>query len=386
MPLNGCEILEEHSPLPHFKLLYKSPDGSARMGVVQTAHGSFETPAFLPVGTAGSVKGMTPAELKNLDVKAILCNAYHLYLRPRHDFIAKRGGLHKFIGWDRPILTDSGGYQIFSQNLLTKINDEGVLFRSHLDGSTHFLSPEKVIEIEEAIGADIIMPLDECLPYGSDYEKTNKSLDRTLGWEIRAKKAQTRNDQHLYGLLQGGFYSDLRKKAAETILNIGFDGIAIGGVSVGEPQEEMLKVLERVVPIIPDHLPRYLMGVGKPEDIVLAVCRGVDFFDCVLPTRHARTGELFTSYGEISIRNAQYKEDDRPLDRNCSCYTCKNFSRAYLRHLFMAKEISAIVLNATHNLYYYVALMKQLREAIQNGTLAQFCKRFFQMRTGGQID
>jgi queuine tRNA-ribosyltransferase len=329
---------------------------------------------------------MTPEELKRLQVKAILCNAYHLYLRPGHDFIAKRGGLHTFIGWDRPILTDSGGYQIFSQNLLTKINDEGVIFRSHLDGSEHFLSPEKVVEIEEALGADIIMPLDECLPYGADYNKTDLSLDRTLGWERRAKKAKTRTDQYLYGLLQGGFYHDLRKKAAETILNIGFDGIAIGGVSVGEPQEEMLTVLEGVLPMIPSHLPRYLMGVGKPEDIVLAVCRGVDFFDCVLPTRHARTGELFTSYGEISIRNAQYKEDDRPLDSDCSCYTCQNFSRAYLRHLFMAKEILAIRLNVEHNLYYYTALMRKLREAIEKDTLPQFCKDFFQARRSRDAD
>jgi len=367
--------------IPHFKLLYKSNEGSARLGLIQTPHGSFETPAFLPVGTAGSVKGMTTEELKKLEVTAILCNAYHLYLRPGHDFIAKRKGLHAFMSWDRPILTDSGGYQIFSQNRLTKVTDEGVLFRSHLDGSAHFLSPEKVIEIEEAIGADIIMPLDECLPYGADYEKTDQSLNRTLVWALRAKKAQTRSDQYLYGLLQGGFYPDLRKKAIETILSIGFDGIAIGGLSVGEPQEEMLNVLEGVLPIIPNHLPRYLMGVGKPADIVEAVCRGVDFFDCVLPTRHARTGELFTSKGEISIRNAQYKEDDRPLDSDCCCYTCKNFSRAYLRHLFMAKEILAIRLNAEHNLYYYIGLMKQLREAIRNVTLSQFCKKFFQGRT-----
>ncbi len=371
---------------PHFNLIKTSTDSPARLGLIQTAHGSFETPAFLPVGTAGSVKGMTPDALKRLDVKAILCNAYHLYLRPGHDFIAKRNGLHAFIGWDRPILTDSGGYQIFSQNRLTKISDEGVLFRSHLDGSEHFLSPEKVVEIEEALGADMIMPLDECLPYGADYDRTDQSLDRTLGWALRAKKAQTRSDQHLYGLLQGGFYPDLRKKAAETILNIGFDGIAIGGLSVGEPQQEMLKVLEGVLPMIPPHLPRYLMGVGKPADMVEAVCRGIDFFDCVLPTRHARTGELFTSRGEISIRNAQYKEDDRPLDRDCACYTCQNFSRAYLRHLFMAKEILAVVLNATHNLYYYVGLMRQLREAIANESLPQFCKNFFQMRTGGPID
>ncbi|MEK7286048.1 MAG: tRNA guanosine(34) transglycosylase Tgt [Nitrospirota bacterium] len=369
----------------HFTLTHRSRTTSARLGQIQTAHGSFETPAFLPVGTAGSVKGMTPVELKSLNVPAILCNAYHLYLRPGHDFIAKQKGLHSFIGWDRPIVTDSGGYQIFSQNRLTKISDEGVLFRSHLDGSEHFLSPEKVIEIEEAIGADIIMPLDECLAYPSDYEKTEKALSRTLLWAARCKAAHKRPNQTLYGLVQGGFYPELRKRAVEAILNIGFQGIAIGGVSVGEPQEEMLKILECVLPPIPDHLPRYLMGVGRPEDIVEAALRGVDFFDCVLPTRHARTGSLFTSAGEISIKNAQYKEDERPLDPLCACYTCKNFSRAYLRHLFMAKEILAIRLNAEHNLYYYAALMKRLREAIANDTILEFRLAFYKARTGDQI-
>ncbi|MEK7747873.1 MAG: tRNA guanosine(34) transglycosylase Tgt [Nitrospirota bacterium] len=376
--------LSNKSP-QHFTLIHKSETTSARLGLIQTAHGSFETPAFLPVGTLGSVKGMTPVELKQLNVPAMLCNAYHLYLRPGHHFIAQRKGLHAFMGWDRPIVTDSGGYQIFSQQLLTKISDEGVLFRSHLDGSKHFLSPEKVIEIEESIGADIIMPLDECLPYQSDYEKTEKALTRTLLWAARCKQAQKRQDQTLYGLVQGGFYPDLRKRAIETILSIGFQGIAIGGVSVGEPQEEMLKVLDQVLPQIPHHLPRYLMGVGRPEDIVEAAIRGVDFFDCVLPTRHARTGSLFTSAGEISIRNAQYKEDDRPLDPNCDCYTCKNFSRAYLRHLFMAKEILAIRLNAEHNLYYYTALMRRLREAIANNTVLEFRLGFYQARTGDSI-
>jgi queuine tRNA-ribosyltransferase len=365
----------------HFSLTYKSDNASPRCGIVQTAHGVFETPAFLPVGTLGSVKGMTPEELKRLNVSALLCNAYHLYLRPGHDFIAKQKGLHRFMGWDRPILTDSGGYQIFSQNRLTKITDEGVLFRSHLDGSEHFLSPETVIAIEEGIGADIIMPLDECLPYPSEYKTTATSLDRTLSWAIRCHQARKRQDQYLYGIVQGGFYPDLRKKAVEALLEVGLDGIAIGGLSVGEPQEEMLKVLEPVVPLIPETTPRYLMGVGRPEDIVEAVLRGIDFFDCVLPTRHARTGILFTSRGDLNIRHAQYKEDEQPLDPECDCYSCKNFSRAYLRHLFMAKEILAVRLNTEHNLYYYQSLMGGLREAIRNNTFAQFRNRFYQGRS-----
>lgn len=362
----------------HFRITHQSSTTHARCGIVQTAHGSFETPAFLPVGTKGAVKGMMPSDLTRLGVTAILCNAYHLYLRPGHEFIRQHQGLHRFIGWDRPILTDSGGYQIFSLNLLTKINNEGVQFSSHLDGSKHFLSPEKVIEIEEGLGSDMMMPLDECMPYPSDYQKTKESLDRTLSWAIRSKQAKTRLDQYLYGIVQGGFYPDLREKALEGILKINMDGIAIGGVSVGEPQEEMLKVVAGVAPHIPAHLPRYLMGVGRPEDMIEAVICGIDFFDCVLPTRHARTGSLFTSEGEISIRNAQYKEDDRPLDPLCGCYTCKNFSRAYLRHLFIAKELTAIRLNTEHNLYYYLALMESLREAIKKESLAEIRKGFYE--------
>jgi queuine tRNA-ribosyltransferase len=364
----------------HFTVTQKSETTSARCGIVNTAHGSFETPAFLPVGTVGSVKGMSPADLIELDVTAILCNAYHLYLRPGHSFIQRFKGLHRFMAWDRPIVTDSGGYQIFSQNLLTKISDEGVLFRSHRDGSEHFLTPEKVIEIETALGSDIMMPLDECLAYPSNYEKTNQSLDRTTSWLIRSKNAKSSADQSLYGIVQGGFYKDLREKAVHAILEIGLDGIAIGGLSVGEPQEEMFRVLEEVIPPIPTAHPRYLMGVGRPEDIVGAVLRGVDFFDCVLPTRHARTGLLFTSEGEIAIRNAQFKEDENRLDPVCGCYTCQNFSRAYLRHLFMEKEILAVRLNTIHNLYYYLALMKGLREAIRQNALTQFCKSFYQQQ------
>jgi len=367
----------------HFQLLYRSEGTPARRGVVRTFHGEIQTPAFMPVGTLGSVKGMSPEDLERLGAEIILGNAYHLYLRPGHEFIARRGGLHSFIGWNHPILTDSGGYQLFSLNVLTKVTDEGVTFQSHLDGSRHFITPERAIEIEEGLGADIIMAFDECLPYPSDYTKTAASLDRTLDWARRCKSAHHRQDQFLYGIIQGGFYEDLRKKATEDLLEIGFDGIAVGGLSVGEPQEQMLHILDEVVPLIPETFPRYLMGVGTPEDLVEGVARGVDLFDCVLPTRHARTGALFTSQGELHIRNAQYAEDDGPLDPACGCYTCRNFSRAYLRHLFMAKEILAIRLNTIHNLYYYLTLMRGLREAIEQNTLERFRNEFYQRRRPG---
>lgn len=364
----------------HFRLLHSTQEIPARRGVVRTFHGEIQTPAFMPVGTLGSVKGMSPEDLERLGAQIILGNAYHLYLRPGHEFIARRGGLHSFIGWDRPILTDSGGYQIFSLNLLTKVTDEGVTFQSHLDGSRHFITPEKAIEIEEGLGADIIMAFDECLPYPSDYAKTAASLERTLDWARRCKAAHRRGDQFLYGIVQGGFHEDLRKKGAEGLLEIGFDGIAIGGLSVGEPQEQMLHILDEVVPLIPETFPRYLMGVGTPEDLVEGVARGIDLFDCVLPTRHARTGSLFTSRGEIHIKNARYTEDDRPLDADCGCYTCRNFSRAYLRHLFMAKELLAIRLNTLHNLYYYLTLMEGLCQAIEKNTLGSFRNEFYQKR------
>jgi len=365
---------------PHFEVLHRTVNSPVRLGKVRTAHGDIRTPAFMPVGTAGSVKGMSPADLQGLDAEIILCNAYHLYLRPGHEMVKRRGGLHRFIGWEGPILTDSGGYQVFSLKGLTKIDEEGVRFQSHIDGSRHMMTPERAIEIESALGADIIMAFDECLPYPSDHRSTELSLARTLRWAERSKAAHHRDDQFLYGIVQGGFFDDLRKKGLEGLLNMGFDGIAIGGLSVGEPQEAMLSVLEGVVPLIPTVLPRYLMGVGRPEDLVEAVCRGIDLFDCVLPTRHARTGSLFTHQGEIHIKNACYTEDDAPLDASCECYTCRNFSRAYLRHLFMAKELLAIRLNTLHNLYYYLRLMSGLREAIGNGTLDHFRALFYQKR------
>ncbi|MEO2055275.1 MAG: tRNA guanosine(34) transglycosylase Tgt [Nitrospira sp.] len=368
----------------HFKIVHSSKTSFARSGVIRTDHGEIETPAFMPVGTAGTVKGMSPEDLTGLGAQVILCNAYHLYLRPGDGFIEKRKGLHSFISWDKPILTDSGGYQIFSLTGLARVTEEGVTFQSHLDGSRHFISPERAIEIESNIGADIIMAFDECLPYPSDYEKTRLSLDRTLRWAGRCKEAHSRKDQFLYGIIQGGFYNDLREKGVEGLLEMDFDGLAVGGLSVGEPQEKMLEVLEKVIPIIPDHKPRYLMGVGRPEDLVEGVQRGVDIFDCVLPTRHARTGALFTHGGEIHIKNARYKEDDRPLDPDCGCYTCRHFSRAYLRHLFMAKELLAIRLNSLHNLYYYLGLLKGLRQAIEKDSLEDFCRKFYQRRQSTQ--
>ncbi len=366
---------------PHFEVLLSSNEGPARLGRIRTQHGNIDTPAFMPVGTAGSVKGMSPEDLQGLGAAMILCNAYHLYLRPGHEMVARRGGLHGFMGWTGPILTDSGGYQVFSLNGLTKINEEGVRFQSHIDGSRHMISPERSIEIQSALGADIIMAFDECLPYPSDYQTTDTSLDLTLRWAARSKRAHHREGQFLYGIIQGGFFEDLRQKGVEGLLDLGFDGLALGGLSVGEPQEEMLKVLEGAVPLIPEEKPRYLMGVGKPEDLVEAVCRGIDLFDCVLPTRHARTGSLFTAHGEINIKNARYTEEDAPLDSTCGCYTCRHFSRAYLRHLFMAKELLAIRLNTLHNLYYYLTLMSNLRQAITQGALNRFRKSFYQQRT-----
>ncbi len=374
----------EKNPLgPHFQVLSQTHNSLARRGRIHTPHGVIQTPAFMSVGTAGTVKGMTPADLKDLGAEIILSNAYHLYLRPGHLFIEKRGGLHNFMAWDRPILTDSGGYQVFSLNALSKITEEGVDFQSHIDGSRHFISPEKAIGIEAALGADIIMAFDECLEYPATYPRAEDSLNRTLRWAARSMSAHHRKDQFLYGIIQGGCYPDLRERGIEGLLPLGFDGFALGGLSVGEPQEEMLKVLDQVVPLIPIDKPRYLMGVGTPSDLVEAVSRGVDLFDCVLPTRHARTGILFTSRGELHIKNARYKEDDLPLDPNCQCYTCSHFSRAYLRHLFISKELLAMRLNTLHNLYYYLSLMSGLRKSIEQDSLDQFRQHFYDDRATG---
>ncbi|NWG01810.1 MAG: tRNA guanosine(34) transglycosylase Tgt [Syntrophaceae bacterium] len=355
-----------------FEIIQTDNFSQGRVGRVETDHGSFATPAFLPVGTQGSVKSLTPEELMEIGVEAILGNTYHLYLRPGHEVIRKLGGLHHFIHWDRPILTDSGGFQIFSLGSLRKITEEGAAFQSHLDGSSHFLTPEKVMEIQIALGSDIAMVLDECVPYPSSYEYVNISMERTSRWAKRCLETKRENGPALFAIVQGGIYRDLRKKSAQTLVEMGFQGYAIGGLSVGEPKSSMQDVLEWTIPFLPISTPRYLMGIGTPEDILYAVMNGVDLFDCVLPTRNARNGTLFTSFGKISIKQAQYAEDGRPLDETCICYTCRNYSRAYLRHLYLSKEILSSRLNTIHNLYYYINLLIKIREAIKAGRFLEF--------------
>jgi queuine tRNA-ribosyltransferase len=371
-----------------FVIDHKEAKSRARTGSLLTPHGMVQTPVFCPVGTVGAVKTLSPRDLKELGAEIVLANAYHLYLRPGHELISELGGLHRFTGWDRAILTDSGGYQIFSIAELCKVNDEGVTFQSHLDGSTHFLSPERVIAIQEALGADIIMTFDECLSFPSSRDATRQSLDRTLAWTERCHKTHTQNiqsvpedrKQTLFGISQGGFYPDLREEGTQAIVEMGFDGYAIGGLSVGETKEMMMEVVEQVVSLLPHDRPVYLMGVGLPEDLVECVVRGVDLFDCVMPTRHARSGWLFTSFGRIIIKNAQYAKDENPLDPHCTCYTCQNFSRAYLRHLFMMQETLASRLNTYHNLHYYLRLMEGIRQAIRQDRLLEFRNAFYQAR------
>lgn len=359
-----------------FKLIKKDPSTSARIGKIITPHGDVNTPAFIPVGTVGMVKTLTPEELIDLGAEIILGNTYHLYLRPGHEVIKTLGGLHRFINWERPILTDSGGFQIYSLSSLRKITEDGVSFRSHLDGESHFLTPEKAIEIQEALGSDIAMILDECTPYPSTYEYTKASMELTIKWAERCKKARKKEDRALFGIVQGGMYPDLRKESILKLIDIGFDGYAIGGLSVGEEKDEMFGVVNVAVPLIPEDKPRYLMGVGTPEDILEAISMGMDIFDCVMPTRNARNGTLFTRTGRLIIKNAQYKMDEDPIEKDCLCYTCRNFSRAYLRHLFMTEGLLALRLNTIHNLYFYLNLMKNTREAILADRFKEFRKGF----------
>ncbi len=358
-----------------FEVTQKDRFTGARLGRIETEHGFFNTPAFLPVGTQGSVKSLTPEELVEIGVEAILGNTYHLYLRPGHETIARLGGLHTFIHWDRPILTDSGGFQIFSLGTLRKVSEEGVTFQSHLDGSSHFLTPEKVMEVQRALGSDIAMVLDECVPYPSPEGYVEASVERTNSWAKRCLRVRKEKDPALFAIVQGGVHRDLREKSARTLVEMGFQGYAIGGLSVGEPRFAMQKVLEWTVPLLPKEAPRYLMGVGTPEDMIKAVMIGIDFFDCVLPTRNARNGTLFTSSGKMSIKQAQYAEDSRPVDERCGCYTCRYYSRAYLRHLYLSKEILSSRLNTLHNLYYYMELTAGIRDAIQQGQLPDFYQR-----------
>ena len=359
--------------------LIKETD-NARRGRLELLNGTIETPVFMPVGTYGTVKAMTPEELIDIETEIILANTFHLMLRPGADVIGKFGGLHKFIHWDKPILTDSGGYQVFSLAKSRKITEEGVHFRSPIDGKEIFLGPEEAIQMQHILGAEIVMVFDECTPYPCSEKEALESMELSLRWARRSKQAHAKNSSALFGIIQGGMYPDLRKASLDGLRKIGFDGYAIGGLSVGEPIPMMLEILDHITSIMPEKKPRYLMGVGTPENIVEAVCKGIDMFDCVMPTRNARNGHLFTELGDIRIKNATYKHDQLPLDENCGCYTCQNYSRAYLHHLSKTNEILGARLNTKHNLFYYQYLMKGLRLAIEEDQLGEFVTNFYLKR------
>lgn len=358
-----------------FRFELHATDGKARLSTFHTPHGPIQMPAFAPVGTQANVKTLEPRDLRETGAQFILANTYHLYLRPGHELVARFGGLHTFMAWDRPILTDSGGYQVFSLAHQRKLDDDGVTFRSHIDGSLHRFTPEKVMEVEQALGADIAMALDECPP-PLDRRYNEEALRRTHRWAEGCRHAHTRSDQALFGIVQGGIFEDLRLQSVAFLTELDFPGYGIGGLAVGETKEQMYATLDYTCPALPEHKPRYLMGVGAPEDIVEAVYRGVDFFDCVLPTRIARNGQLLTWDGRMNMRNAQYAEDHRPVQEGCSCYTCRTFTRAYLRHLYRAGEISALRLGTIHNVQFMQDLMQALRAAIASGTLEEYRAAF----------
>lgn len=354
--------------------------GRARRGRLTLNHGVVETPAFMPVGTYGTVKGMLPRDIEAIGAQIILGNTFHLWLRPGLDVIKEHGGLHAFVQWDKPILTDSGGFQVFSLGAMRKIKEEGVTFRSPIDGSKIFLSPEKSMEIQRVLNSDIVMIFDECTPYPASYSEAQTSMQMSLRWARRCKDAFEGNPNALFGIVQGGMYPELRQESLNGLTEIGFDGYAIGGLSVGEPKEDMLRILDYLPTRLPQDKPRYLMGVGKPEDIVEAVRRGVDMFDCVMPTRNARNGHYFISDGIVRIRNSQYRHDLKPLDPQCDCYTCCNFTRAYLYHLDKCGEMLGAMLGTIHNLHYYQRLMQMIRESIENSQFDHFVTEFYQRR------
>ncbi len=361
-----------------FKVTHTDSQTRARCGILKLSRGVIQTPVFMPVGTQGTVKSLSPRELEDCSAEIVLSNAYHLYLRPGLDIIKEAGGLHKFMSWKRPILTDSGGYQIFSLALLRKVKDAGLEFQSHLDGSRHFLTPEDVIGVQEALGSDIMMPLDECVPYPVSYDQAQEAVQRTTLWALRSKKEKAKSDKGvLFAIMQGASFKDLRKRSIEELKEIDFQGYAIGGLSVGEPQDLMYNILNSTIDYMPQEKPRYLMGVGLPEDIVEAVSMGVDMFDCVIPTRYGRNGTAFTSSGKITVRNGEFASDLRPLDEACGCYCCRNFTRAYLRHLFNAGEILGLRLVSYHNVYFFIGLAGKLRSAIKEGRFSEFKKEFF---------
>lgn len=362
-----------------YELIKTCKQTGARLGIVHTPHGSFETPAFMPVGTQATVKTMAPEEIKEMGAGIILSNTYHLWLRPGHEIIKEAGGLHKFMNWDRAILTDSGGFQVFSLSDMRKITEEGVHFRNHLNGSKMFLSPEKAMEIQNALGSDIMMAFDECPPFPATYEYMKASVERTSRWAERCLEAHERpQDQGLFGIVQGGEFEELRKQSARDLVSMNFPGYAIGGLSVGEPKPIMNRMLEYTTPLLPSHKPRYLMGVGSPDSLIDGAIRGIDMFDCVLPTRIARNGTCMTSQGRVVVKNAKYAKDFTPLDPECDCYTCKNYTKAYIRHLIKADETFGIRLTSTHNLHFLQNLMRQVRQAIREDRLGDFREEFFE--------
>ena len=355
-------------------------DGLARRGQLTFERGVVNTPAFMPVGTYGTVKGMTPKDIKEIGAEIILGNTFHLMLRPGTEIVKEHGDLHDFTQWQGPILTDSGGFQVFSLGDMRKITEAGVKFRTPIDGSEVFLDPEKAMQVQRDLGSDIVMIFDECTPYPASVDEARKSMELSLRWAKRSKVAHADNPNALFGIVQGGMHESLRTESLKGLVEIGFDGYAIGGLSVGEPKEDMIRILDHLGPIMPKDKPRYLMGVGKPEDLVEGVCRGVDMFDCVMPTRNARNGHLFTSEGVVKIRNAKYKFDTRPLDPNCDCYTCQNFSRSYLHHLDKCGEILGAQLNTIHNLRYYQKVMADLRSAIEQNRLQDHVNEFYEQQ------
>ncbi|MDD4556644.1 MAG: tRNA guanosine(34) transglycosylase Tgt [Alphaproteobacteria bacterium] len=368
-----------------FEVLKKT--GKTRLGKLHTKHGTIDTPAFMPVGTAGTVKAMMPESVASTGAQILLGNTYHLMLRPGADLVEKMGGLHKFMNWDKPILTDSGGFQVMSLSGLRKLTEEGVTFKSHVDGKKFFLTPEKSMEIQHKLDSNITMCLDECTPYPATYTQAQDSMKMSMRWAKRSKEAFVdREGYGLFGIQQGNVFEDLRQESADKLREIGFDGYAIGGLAVGEGQEEMFKVLDYAPSMLPEDKPRYLMGVGRPDDIVGAVLRGVDMFDCVMPTRSGRTAQAFTKYGTVNIRNARHREDHRPLAEGCSCPLCQNYSRAYLHHLQKCNEVLAIMLLTWHNIQYYQDLMKGLRNAIQEDKLQAFADEFYANQAKGDID
>ncbi|MDK2820166.1 MAG: queuine tRNA-ribosyltransferase [Clostridia bacterium] len=368
-----------------FELLKRDRWTGARLGRLTTPHGTVETPVFMPVGTQATVKTMTPEEVKGLGAEIILSNTYHLYLRPGADIVREAGGLHRFMNWDKPILTDSGGFQVFSLSDLRQITEEGVYFRSHLDGSKHFMGPKESMEVQQALGSDIAMAFDECVAYPASREEVEVGVWRTSKWAEECLKNHHRKDQAVFGIIQGGMDKELRRRSASEITSLDFPGYGIGGLSVGEPKEIMYRVLEDLQEHLPENKPRYLMGVGSPDCLIEGVKRGVDMFDCVLPTRIARNGTVFTTYGRLVVRNAAYARDFRPMDPECDCYACRNFSRAYIRHLLKADEILGMRLTTIHNLYFLIKLMHRMREAIANDQFEEMAVDFYTRYNSGKI-